>query len=212
MILKADKSQATSLAKYYRRSDNVAGFTLIEVLLAAGIVVLGMTGILTMQVVGIRITEDSYHRTKAVTLAYQMTDAIRASCAEDGYDTAYNGFTACRSGNRHAEDDQICTIDALGEIEDDGTSIVDDVLQAWWNNLDQANLPHWFAEIQGATDGVVRVAVQWDKERVNEHSPDAASQQDDTSPAPRKSCLDNGLRALPVGVEEVCLSTKPACS
>lgn len=182
------------------------GYTLIEVLLASVIIVVGMTGILTMQVVGIRITENAYHRTQATTLAYQMTDYLRANCPNLA---TYDGVTACKSGSRHPSDNQTCNTDGLSDINADNPSIAEEDLAQWWDSLNKSSLPHWFAEIQSADEGVVRTAVQWDKERVAEQSPNPTEQPGSPAAAGRTSCLDNGQRVLAAGIEEVCLSTIP---
>lgn len=196
------------MPKDHRRQTAIAGYTLIEVLLTAAIVLLGMTGILTMQLVGIRITEDSHSRTKAVTLAYQMSDYVRANCPNL---SSYDGFTACRSGSRHAEDDQNCEHDRPADTNTDPATIpiAQQDLNAWWDALDDARLPHWFAEIQSASNGVVRIAVQWDNQRATETSPNAAEQAGTADSIGRNSCLDDGQRVLPAGLVEVCLSTIP---
>ncbi len=36
---------------------------------------------MSMQMVSVKTAQDAYHRTQATTLAYQMTDALRAKCA-----------------------------------------------------------------------------------------------------------------------------------
>lgn len=208
MTLMRNNAQANVVPQPHRPLADSGGFTLIEVLLAAAIIVLGMTGILTMQLVGIRITEDSYHRTKATTIAFQMTDYLRANCDASGpIKSQYASVTACRASSRHTGDQQTCEYDDLGDIATLQDSIVVADLQAWWSNLDNSDLDHWFAEIQTADDDVVRVAVQWDTNRVTEITDDLEAQSSEATG--RTSCLDNGARVLAVGIEEVCLSTIP---
>jgi len=77
------------------------GYTLIEVLIAAAILLVSTTGLLTMQLVSIRITQDAYHRTLATSLAYEMTEYVRANCGLDGAEAAdYLGYTLCEDGSR----------------------------------------------------------------------------------------------------------------
>jgi type IV pilus assembly protein PilV len=172
------------------------GFTLIEVLIAASILVLSMTGLLTIQLVGIKISKNAYHRTQATNLAYQMTDYLRAGC---GSISAYEGETLCRSGSRNPNDGRACSLSALDDIADDAGSMADENLRAWWDAIDAAELPNWFATVQPqGTTGLVHVIVQWDDSRATETAVDAAES--------KTSCL--GAR-IPAPMEEVCLTTNP---
>lgn len=176
------------------------GYTLIEVLLAAGIVLLAMTGMLTMQLVGIKIAQNAYHRTQATTLAYQMTDYLRANCPAnpdvDPY--PYPNSTYCRAGYRAESDNRICNFDASTDI-DPTTSIENRDLQEWWLALDASELPHWFAQIHHPTNSdLFFILVQWDDARVREGSDD----EGETT----TSCLGT---VLPTGLSEVCLTTIP---
>jgi type IV pilus assembly protein PilV len=171
------------------------GFSLIEVLIAAGVLLLCLTGLLTIQMVGIKISKSSYHRTQATNLAYQMTDYMRANC---GALDAYEGQTLCRSGQRNPNDRRACSISALADIADDPDSVVDDNLRDWWRALDAATLPNWYATVQPHGARLVHVIVQWDDSRATETAPDAAEA--------KTSCRGG---AIPVPMEEVCLTTDP---
>lgn len=171
------------------------GFSLIEVLLAAAVLLLAMTGLLTIQMVGIKLSKNAYHRTQATNLAYQMTDYLRANCAALD---AYLGETLCRSGSRNPNDKRACGISALNDITDDAASLVDDNLSAWWTAIDDAALPNWFATVQPGGGELVHVIVQWDDSRATETATDNAEA--------KTSCLGS---PIPVPMEEVCLTTDP---
>jgi len=175
------------------------GYTLIEVLLTGTIVLIAMTGILTTQMVGIKITQNAYHRTQATTLAYQMTDYLRANCSAL---SDYVSLSLCRSGNRAANDKRNCTIDDASDISADITTVVDDDLRAWWTAIDGSGLPKWYATIvQAADTGLVYVVVQWD----DTHSIEGSVNPDELEES-NTSCLGT---AIPAPMEEVCLTTLP---
>jgi type IV pilus assembly protein PilV len=172
-----------------------SGFSLIEVLLASSILLLSMTGLLTIQMVGIKLSKNAYHRTQATNLAYQMTDYLRANCvALDDY----VGETLCRDGSRSPNDKRDCSIGALKEIEYDAASLVDDNLGAWWTAIDTADLPNWFATVQPGGGELIHIIVQWDDSRATETATDSGEA--------KTSCLGN---AIPAPMEEVCLTTDP---
>ena len=55
------------------------GFTLIEVLVAVLILVIGLVGVAHMQALGLTNTQSAYNRSQATLLAYDMADRIRAN-------------------------------------------------------------------------------------------------------------------------------------
>jgi type IV pilus modification protein PilV len=180
------------------RKSGSTGYTLIEVLIAAAILLVSMTGLITMQLLSIRITQNSYHRALATSLAYEMTEYIRANCGIAGsQSTAYLGNTLCQAGRRSADDRRSCTIDERSDIVADSTSIVDDDLAAWWSALAASGIPKWYPTIV-QQNGVLYVIVQWDDTHETETSADAA----ETKP----SCIGG---TVPSPMEEVCLATVP---
>ena len=169
------------------------GFTLIEVLIAASVLLLSMTGLLTVQLTGVRLSQNAYHRTQATNLAYQMTDYLRAAC--DSID-AYTGETLCRSGNQNPNDERACTISAESNVT--GHTIADENLRAWWSAINDANLPFWYATVQARDARLVNVVVQWDDTRATETALDSAEI--------KTSCLGG---PIPAPMEEVCFTTAP---
>lgn len=71
--------------KTYRRSTELhslqreSGFSLIEVLVALLVLSIGLLGLAMLQVQGLRFTTDSYQRTQATLLAYDLMDRMRAN-------------------------------------------------------------------------------------------------------------------------------------
>ena len=57
------------------------GVTLIEVLVAALVLAIGLLGLASLQATAVRFNHEAMLRTQAVNLAYQMADAMRANVA-----------------------------------------------------------------------------------------------------------------------------------
>lgn len=55
------------------------GFTLVEVLVALLVLAIGLLGLATLQTVGIKFNQESYLRSQAVLIAYDIIDRIRAN-------------------------------------------------------------------------------------------------------------------------------------
>lgn len=74
------------------------GFTLLEVLVTAIILSIGLLGLASLQVFGLRNNQSAYMRSQATLLAYDMSDRIRANMA--GFNNGdYNDPTATEHSN-----------------------------------------------------------------------------------------------------------------
>jgi type IV pilus assembly protein PilV len=60
-------------------SEAESGFSLIEVLVALLVLSIGLLGLAMLQVQGMRFTADSYQRSQATILAYDLMDRMRAN-------------------------------------------------------------------------------------------------------------------------------------
>lgn len=175
------------------------GFTLVEVLIAATIAMIAITGLATLQILSLRAATSALQRSQATALAYEMLDRLRLNRGESGRTGtalagSYDGLTLCHSGQRAAGDNQSCGIGAANSVT--GTDIVALDLRDWWSALDTSGLPNWYAGILRTTD-IFTVAVQWD----NARAADAA----EGTATPRTSCLGS---QLPDTAEEVCVMTQ----
>ncbi|MCR4300974.1 MAG: type IV pilus modification protein PilV [Sulfuricaulis sp.] len=74
--------------------NRTEGFSLVEVLIALLVLSIGLLGLAALQTTGLRFTQQSYQRTQAVILTYDMFDRIRTN--PEGkllgkYDTVLDG-------------------------------------------------------------------------------------------------------------------------
>jgi type IV pilus assembly protein PilV len=62
-----------------RRGQRQHGFSLLEVLIALLVLAIGLLGLATLQTVGLKFNQESYLRSQAVLIAYDIIDRIRAN-------------------------------------------------------------------------------------------------------------------------------------
>lgn len=62
-----------------RPGGKVAGFTLLEVLVAVVVLSIGLLGLASLQVNGLRFSHSAYLRSQATALAYELADRMRAN-------------------------------------------------------------------------------------------------------------------------------------
>ena len=75
-----------------------SGFTLLEVLVTAIILAIGLLGLAGLQVFGLKNNQSAYMRSQATLLAYDIADRMRANPV--GFrDGAYNNPTATEESN-----------------------------------------------------------------------------------------------------------------
>lgn len=70
-----------------------SGFTLIEILVAIVILSIGLLGVASMQVQGLRNNQSAYLRTQATLLAYDMADRMRTN-SQEAIDGTYDNFNS----------------------------------------------------------------------------------------------------------------------
>jgi type IV pilus assembly protein PilV len=85
--------------KQMHRKYSMRGFTLVEVLVALLVLAIGLLGLAALQTTGVRFNQESYLRSQAILIAYDIVDRIRANATgktAGNYDnvTASATFTA----------------------------------------------------------------------------------------------------------------------
>lgn len=77
------------------------GFTLLEVLIALVVFSIGLLGLASLQMTGLKLSHDSYLRSTANMLAMDIADRMRANPTEvaKGLSSAYNNSAAAKTGN-----------------------------------------------------------------------------------------------------------------
>lgn len=128
-----------------------SGFTLLEVVIAAAILAIGLLGLASLQAVSLKNSNNSMIRAQAVNLAYSIVDAIRAN---SGSASAYDGTAM--------EEDTVCN-QSDGIVNISGNSVASQDISAWRVGLACAlPLGTGSIDINGST---VTVTVRWDISR-----------------------------------------------
>lgn len=174
------------------------GFTLIEVLVTTAVTLVAFTGLATLQMLALRSADSALDRARAAELAYEMIDRMRLNRGDSLVDTSalgggYDNITLCDANNRNADDSRACTHESTANLA--GLDNVDTDLREWWQAIDSAELPHWYAGIQRNNE-IFLVAVQWD---------DTRAMGDPQAAPAHGSCLGPDM---PGTMEEICIMTQ----
>lgn len=137
----------------------VTGFTLIEVLIAMGILAIGLLGLLTLQGIAMKSNSNTLYSSQAANLANSIVDAMRAN------------KTQAASYITDIDSTPVCTTPLI--ILDE--SIAEQDVAAWRNSI-ACTLPQGTGgiELNAAT---VTVTVQWNNSR-NQTEAEQSSEQD----------------------------------
>jgi type IV pilus assembly protein PilV len=146
-----------------------AGFTLLEVLVALFVLAIGLLGLAMLQTTGLRFNTNSYSRTQATYVAYDIAERMRANASgftAGKYDvlntsaanTAISTYSSCKSSTCSCNT-AICDSTALAKYD----------LGQWYNQQDTllpgakdaANLsPAWRATIN-RTNNLATITIYW---------------------------------------------------
>ena len=127
----------------------MAGFTLIEVLVAVLVLAIGMLGVAALIVQGAKYNHDAYLRSQVSTLAYSITDRMRVNTGNANlYVTAYVAQPPVAGGNNPCD----YTI---------APPLFTNDLNCWYNEIDSALPPGSTASIVNSGLGVYTVALGW---------------------------------------------------
>ena len=128
------------------------GLSLIEVLIAALILAIGLLGIAAMQAVTLRNSQSAFDRTQAVVLSYSMFDAMRANAAA----ARAGGYTLART----------CTVPAAG-----GTLVSRDQ-NLWIQSLKDTMGDSACGTISACAANVCSITVEWNDSRATDGEDD----------------------------------------
>lgn len=163
-----------------RNASKQSGFSLIEVMIAALILSIGILGVAGLQIIGMKGTQHSYMKQQAASIIYTLTERMRAN-RQGVIDGSYlvdgdnpvncgsaapgcNGSTAnCSAANIAAFDlhNVVCGYQATGATHKTGgiiASNANDIVVLSEGGLD-VTYPN------GSASGDVRIEVQWSERR-----------------------------------------------
>jgi type IV pilus modification protein PilV len=183
-VISKDTAKDTAMKAMTKdKSKSQRGFTLIEVLVALFVLAIGLLGLAMLQTTGLRFNTNSYSRTQATLLAYDIMDRMRANVAgfkagsydvADGsaYSTKWSAYSTCKATSCN------CDVNTC-----DATSLALYDLGRWYakqydpTNTTNAPLLLGAAALYGAATpngatitrpdatnpGIVRVTMMWDE-------------------------------------------------
>lgn len=121
------------------------GMSLIEVLIAALILAIGLLGIAAMQAMTLRNSQSAFDRTQAVVLSYSMFDAMRANA------------TAARAGGYTLG--RTCTVPTAG------STLVSRDQNLWLQSLKDTMGDSACGTISACASNVCSITVEWNDSR-----------------------------------------------
>lgn len=144
------------------------GFTLIEVLIAALVLAVGLLGLAGLQATSVKMNHSAYLRSQATMLAYEIADAMRANRSNmASYDDANKKYKSA-SCERKFTRDKFCS---------DETNIAQCDIEEWRNRL-ACLLPSGSATITVPNNSTrATISATWDESTVGGDSAQTASPQ-----------------------------------
>lgn len=121
------------------------GLSLIEVLVAALVLAIGLLGIAAMQAVTLRNSQSAFDRTQAVVLSYSMFDAMRANAAA----ARAGGYTLAKT----------CAVPSAG------ATLVSRDQARWMQSLQDAMGTSACGTISACVANVCSITVEWNDSR-----------------------------------------------
>jgi type IV pilus assembly protein PilV len=147
------------------------GYTLIEVLVALGILAIGLLGLAALQTTGLRFSHESYERTQAVIQTYDIIDRMRANRApgaspDSTYDSVALGIS---TGTTDCSGGSACTSSVMAQY---------DIRQ--WNTTNAQLLPvgqggicrgTWNSDYSTCTvsGSIYRIVLKWKEKDLDQY-------------------------------------------
>lgn len=156
------------------------GFSMIEVLISVLVISIGLLGMAGLQTTGIQQSHNSYLKTQASMLAYDMADRMRSNLvgvAAGHYDAVDNGTLDLIADEPECADTNACTASEIAAI---------DVYQ--WTSSDAggslaSSLPSGHGMVSN-DGGIFTITVLWDENRTGNTGTDCAG-----NPADNLKCF-----------------------
>ena len=153
----------------------IAGFSMIELLVAVLVMGIGVLGITGLQMVSLQNNRGALLRSEAVMLAYDMLDRIRANPVGTPAGSSYGGVglgggppgssncnaNSCSSNQMVAFDQRVWKC-ALGSYVEDGACTSLHANGVLPNPDEQPGLPNGDGSIDVDGNGIITITVQWD--------------------------------------------------
>lgn len=131
------------------RRRNVAGFSMIEVLIALLVLAFGLLGFALLQTMNLRYAQSANQRTVATNLAYSLLDTVRANRV------SVNEYTALTTGSFAAAPDRNCPLDVSVALTPTAQ------MDRWRCQVKQALGDQAQAAFTVPTPGVVNIRIVW---------------------------------------------------
>ncbi|AGA91848.1 type IV pilus modification protein PilV [Thioflavicoccus mobilis 8321] len=133
------------------------GFTLVEILVAALVLSVGLLGLAGLQAVSLKMNQGSYLRVQATNLAYEIADAMRANIDRTNAATAAASVAAYESATSSVACDTAYVRPTSGLVKDNDI--------AEWRNRLACLLPSGGGGIAVTSNTTVTITVTWDETR-----------------------------------------------
>lgn len=129
-----------------RRRKNIAGFTLIEVLVAILVLAIGLLGMAGLQGLSVRNSQSAYQRTQAAILAHSLVDEMRANPTQE-----FSGFVASTFSG---------SADCISTTANCDAATLATFAKQQWKSVLVSTLSGADAEVSKSND-IYTVEVQW---------------------------------------------------
>ena len=145
-------------------TQNSTGFTLIEILVAALVLAIGILGMATMMLSSLKSDQSAFYRSLASSYAYDMADRIRTNASWARLNSGYDDI----STENTIPNDPGCMDDADGC---DGAALAALDIREWANNFTNVNgidasqykasLPNAVGIVTRGANDLFTITIQW---------------------------------------------------